>query len=304
MTMTSTRRRARTSTPTSSCAARSPAPSTAACWSKSSTGKLYPYTLCHTAGCPSRRKSIPLDRIQGEFDALLRSLEPAPGLSALVKAMFRIAWDQRTAQAASVAEAHRKEMDGLNAQLDKLMARIVETDSPAVITAYERKIAALENRKLVVAEQLAGGAKPRYAFEELFERAQAFLSSPRKIWSSGDFAMRRLVLRLAFAERIPYRCGEVFSNVRFALPFNILKEIDVGANELARPKGFEPLTPRFVVWCSIQLSYGRPSCRWGCRPPVRIGLLEARYRVGKAARDEPPAIAPESAAGAFWGRSI
>jgi hypothetical protein len=30
---------------------------------------------------------------------------------------------------------------------------------------------------------------------------------------------------------------------------------------LARPKGFEPLTPRFVVWCSIQLSYGRPPLR-------------------------------------------
>ncbi len=26
---------------------------------------------------------------------------------------------------------------------------------------------------------------------------------------------------------------------------------------LARPRGFEPLTPRSVVWCSIQLSYGR-----------------------------------------------
>lgn len=32
--------------------------------------------------------------------------------------------------------------------------------------------------------------------------------------------------------------------------------------EVARPKRFELLTPRFVVWCSIQLSYGRPaSCR-------------------------------------------
>jgi hypothetical protein len=26
---------------------------------------------------------------------------------------------------------------------------------------------------------------------------------------------------------------------------------------LARPKRFELLTPRFVVWCSILLSYGR-----------------------------------------------
>jgi hypothetical protein len=26
---------------------------------------------------------------------------------------------------------------------------------------------------------------------------------------------------------------------------------------MARPEGFEPPTPRSVVWCSIQLSYGR-----------------------------------------------
>ncbi len=38
--------------------------------------------------------------------------------------------------------------------------------------------------------------------------------------------MRRLVLRLAFAERIPYRRGDRFSNAKFTLPFNILKEID------------------------------------------------------------------------------
>ena len=30
-----------------------------------------------------------------------------------------------------------------------------------------------------------------------------------------------------------------------------------GAKSLARRKGFEPLTPRFEVWCSIQLSYRR-----------------------------------------------
>ena len=30
---------------------------------------------------------------------------------------------------------------------------------------------------------------------------------------------------------------------------------------LARPKRFELLTPKFVVWCSIQLSYGRVPLR-------------------------------------------
>jgi hypothetical protein len=34
--------------------------------------------------------------------------------------------------------------------------------------------------------------------------------------------------------------------------------------EMARPKRFELLTPRFVVWCSIQLSYGRVfACAFG-----------------------------------------
>src|SRR5579871_2876439 len=45
-----------------------------------------------------------------------------------------------------------------------------------------------------------------------------------------------------------------------------------GGEGMARPKRLELLTPRFVVWCSIQLSYGRRARgatlakgRWGCK---------------------------------------
>ena len=47
---------------------------------------------------------------------------------------------------------------------------------------------------------------------------------------------------------------------------------------MARPKGFEPLTPRFVVWCSIQLSYGRARDIWHVRSCVRSAAGSAAPR--------------------------
>jgi hypothetical protein len=76
--------------------------------------------------------------------------------------------------------------------------------------------------------------------------------------------------------------------------------------DLARPKRFELLTPRFVVWCSIQLSYGRLSIliddgilevnsgglAWSCPgQPVRKSapMAVARAPSSIKARAGPPA---------------
>jgi len=49
---------------------------------------------------------------------------------------------------------------------------------------------------------------------------------------------------------------------------------------MARPKRFELLTPRFVVWCSIQLSYGR-LLRGTDAPAQRaIAIAQASYWQG------------------------
>ena len=70
---------------------------------------------------------------------------------------------------------------------------------------------------------------------------------------------------------------------------------------MARPKGFEPLTPRFVVWCSIQLSYGRlpkgrepiqPGAGWQAQK-CRNGRL--RCRIGVPAAPAGAILSPNRA---------
>src|SRR5215472_2429918 len=55
---------------------------------------------------------------------------------------------------------------------------------------------------------------------------------------------------------------------------------------VARPRGVEPLTPRSVVWCSIQLSYGRVTVerRGRALTTTPAGCGNARRIVGRDAR--------------------
>lgn len=43
--------------------------------------------------------------------------------------------------------------------------------------------------------------------------------------------------------------------------------------QLARPEGFEPPTPKFVAWCSIQLSYGRVVQKRNCAESVWLSSI-------------------------------
>jgi hypothetical protein len=61
-----------------------------------------------------------------------------------------------------------------------------------------------KSRKLILSKQLETEGKPHYAFEEMFELALSFLSNLWKVWASGQYHPRRIVLRLAFSERTTY----------------------------------------------------------------------------------------------------
>ncbi len=209
------------------------------CWS---TGRLrkYPYYLCDTKGCVSYRKSVPRDEIEGKFETIVKELQPSETLINLVRAMFKAAWDQRYAQAGEMAARLKRELIKLDKQTEGFLDRIVEATNPSVITAYEKRIEKLDTEKRLIKEKLSQSARPTRSFDELIELTIEFLSNPWKIWSSGQLNMRRLVLKLAFADRLAYHRNTGYRTPELSLPFKLLGEISMNKKDMVPPSGLEP----------------------------------------------------------------
>ena len=118
----------------------------------------------------------------------------------------------------------------------------MDADSDTLINSYERKVKALESEKLLLEERCQKQRKPRHSFEEVFELAFNILANPAKLWDTGKFECRKLVLRLAFSEPLHYVRNEGFRTPKMALPFNLLGDISMIKEGMAERKGFPPPT--------------------------------------------------------------
>ena len=194
-----------------------------ACFSKSKTGRLHPYYLCHHKGCASYRKSIKRDELEGAVEDMLQTLTPSSGMFEMIKAMFADAWNQQQAQAQSMAKNIRSELIMLEKKVDGLVDRIVDATSERVVKAYEQRIEGLDRKKLVLGEKLQNTGKPKRTFEEMFELTMQFLSSPCNIWKNGGLAEKKTVLRLVLSDRLQYSRENGLRTPRIARVFSIMK---------------------------------------------------------------------------------
>lgn len=136
--------------------------------------------------------------------------------------MFKNVRDQRAEQAHAGMVSLKREVTKIEKQIDGLQNWIVEANLPSVVSAYEKRLARLEQDKLFAQGKLGKTAEPAHSFEQLFELACAFLGSHDKLWESGQLTLQRTVLKLAFAERITY-CRETgLRTPKTTLPFTLL----------------------------------------------------------------------------------
>lgn len=213
------------------------------CQSRGKMGKRYPYYLCQTKGCQSYGKSIRRDDLEGDFEDLLKSLRPSKDLLAVVRDMFIYAWEQRRAQATELRKRLHHEIANLEKQIDGFLDKIADAATTTAVTAYERRIERLERERLRMQGQLEAACKPKSGPAESLEPALQFFSNPWKLWDSGRMELRRLVLRLAFAEPFAYSRKTGPRTPKTTLPFNALNGFQGGELGYGAAGGTRTRTP-------------------------------------------------------------
>ena len=231
-----------------------------ACWS-TGADRRHPYYLCPKRGCAHYGKSIRRAVIEGEFETLLRSVEPTPTLFKVARAMLARAWDKRLANTKAQAKGLTDQLAAVEKQIDQMLDRIVETKLPSVIAAFEERIRKLEAEKLLIEERRANCGRPVSSFDDTLRTSLDFLGSPWKLWASPRLEDKRTVLKLTFATRLRYARGEGFRTADLSLPFKVMRKICGASEAMAHPTGFEPVTSAFGGQHSIQLSYGCSDAR-------------------------------------------
>ncbi len=186
-------------------------------WTKGKT-KYYAYYLCQTVECPEYGKSIPHDKIEGEFKELLQTMQPAHGTFRMICAMFKNAWQAQADKTAVAAKAFKQEAQEAEKEIGQLIEKIMKASNDRVIQAYEGRIEELEKRKLLAEEKASQSLPSKHRFNEMPELSLLFLANPHKLWKNGGFELKRTTLKLAFTGLILYNRNQDARTPLKALP--------------------------------------------------------------------------------------
>jgi site-specific DNA recombinase len=125
-------------------------------------------------------------------------------------------------------------------QIDSLLDRIMEASSPSVIGAYEKRIAELERQKIRLTERAESAVPEAGRLTESIEPALTLLANHWNTHTNGSFALKRTVLKLAFAEPLRYSRNEDYRPAETTFPFKVLADFQSLKCGMVEGAGFEP----------------------------------------------------------------
>jgi len=154
--------------------------------------------------------------------------------------MFADAWNIRLNEAHLAKKTLAFQIGDIDSQIETLLDRVVDASSDSLVKAYEAKIEKLEKQKLVLTDQAEHVVPPMGRFDDFIEHTMVFLASPWNIYKNGGIALKRTVLKLAFAEPLEYNLINGYRTAKTTFPFKVLAGFFNQKSEMVGDPGIEP----------------------------------------------------------------
>ena len=220
-------------------------PMTAA-WATGRSQK-YPYYRCKTKECKSPNKSIKRDRLEEEFDELLKGMKPSPETLDLVRDIVTDCWKKKKGEYNRLLTDVNREKKQIDQQIAGFMKRLLETHDSKLISLYENHIMELERKSTMLAAHSNQMDEIDTSYEGAVGTVFDFIGNPHSLWENGDFDDKRLVLTLTFAQQMPFDSKNGFGTAEMSLPFSVMKDMQQSNCEVVERSGVEPLTSTLPV---------------------------------------------------------
>lgn len=223
-----------------------------ACWSRSGTGRQYPYYLCQYRACTEKGKSVGREKLEAQFEALLKSLQPDPQTLKLAEEVFRDAWERRGTWAKQEISKLRRHLAQLEKDSSNVLSRAAQTQSDEIAAAYEAKALELNRERARVEAQIQGMSFPNRSFDEMFELAMRLLSSPWETWKKSSSTLKKVILRLVFTSPVEFDRKSGVRTAETTLPFKALRHLEGSDLKMVPQVGLEPTRccQRGILNCS------------------------------------------------------
>ncbi|MDD5103924.1 MAG: recombinase family protein [Candidatus Peribacteraceae bacterium] len=210
-----------------------------ASWSKG-RNKRFGYYRCITQGCPCQDKSVRMEKMTKEFEALLKPLNPRPNILKVLTHEMMVHWESNIIDVDAINKRRAEKQKDVENDIKFFTDRLKETRTPALVHVYEEKILELDAERTRLGEKVMPKKKPDFDFGTALNGAMAFISEPYTMWKTGDLSQRRLVLRMVFEEPLVYDMATGFGTAKFSLPINLACIMELDALEVVEMPGIEP----------------------------------------------------------------
>ena len=208
-----------------------------ASWSRSKSGKKYPYYRCYQAGCHA--VSVPKDIMEKDFLDLLDMLIPSPDFLRYFKDIVIDVWETKQQQLTMKIDEHRSHLNGLRQRRSRIINAFLHDQSIAQ-DVYDDELASVTADIADTQTELARLQDQDLDIDRLFNASAWVLRSSANTWLSTDLAGRLRLQQALFPDGLQYSREEGYWNPVNAKAFNIIETLKADSSTLAGGQGFEP----------------------------------------------------------------